>query len=226
MSMLMEVHQAAMPASVMENVNNQMSREEYIRSYDLKKFDPLIIKIIREKRLSIAASSDMCLDNDDLMSMGREFLWHALHKYDPTRGMKEDSFIHMFLLSKFGNIKNKALRKNEAGTISFSEAMSSAIMDSSKHNGESDVISSFHHLDNTVRELSNAEQAACERIDVQMVMDQLKGFKKTLFIEYYVQGYTILEIAHRYPDIPYHKIRRELRNLQKIYNTLCKGILL
>jgi DNA-directed RNA polymerase specialized sigma24 family protein len=191
-------------------------RKPTVEEIDLTKYDPLINKLITEKLHSFD-SSDMCVDRDDLFQMGRIHVWEAIKLYDPNRGAKLDTFIYLYLDSRFGNFRNKVTRKNERGTVNLTQIDGWSIAGGS---AAQDDVSGFTFVGDLVRDLST-EQSVMERIDTQVVLSRLTGLKQKLFIEYYINGLTVLEIFKKHPEIKYHKIRRELRVVQSIYETLC-----
>ena len=192
-------------------------------NYDFTQHDQLINKLINQK-LRNFNSSDVCMEREDIINICRSHIIKALEDYDPSRGQKLTSYIYMVLDSRLGNMRGRHQKKNLNGTISLSEVNCWGITGGA--DDAKDQPSRYSAVKSTVEELKKVEDCAVEMMDVEAVYNQMSDSRKLLFREFFVEGYTVLELFQRHPDIGYHKIRSELKALQKIFTTLCEGTII
>lgn len=187
---------------------------------DLKKYEYIVHRVIRNKQLFDSSSSNAVEDYDDHLQNGLINMWLSWNKFNPDKGMKLTSYLEMVQKSRFGNFKNRTRKRtNQCPTVSMTDNNSWAICDSSGH---SDLESNpYGGSSEMVKELSGGETALVSMIDFMTIRSKLKGFTQTLFDEYYVNNMTLQEIHQKYSAVKYHKIRRELERVQKIVETHC-----
>lgn len=190
------------------------------RSYDYTQHDQLINKFINRKLVNYN-SSDVCLEREDIVNMCRAHLMKALEDYDPTRGQKLTSYIYMVLDSRLGNLRARIQKKN----LSRTSNMTAMNCWSATGGGGDDDTGAINTgiMKETFKEFVRVEDCLLESIDVMNVFQKLPPQRQLLFREFFLEGWTVLEIHQRHPDIGYHKIRNELKSLEKIYTTLCEG---
>ena len=197
--------------------------QEQKKKHDIRSHDRLIYKLINSK-LRNFNSSDICLERDDLLQMGRMIVLRALDDYDPTRGQSLSSYIHMVLDSRFGNLRSRFMRKNAKGTVSMTEVLDWSVEGSADRDTPEEHTDKISMAGQGYINTSTNEASICERMDAQRVYEKLDEVKKLLFKEFYIEGFSILEIRDRNPHLKYHRIARELSNIEKICKTLCGGL--
>lgn len=203
-------------------MSGKLSAEDRV-NYDYTQHDQLINKLINQK-LKNFNSSDVCMEREDIINICRSHIIKALEDYDPSRGQKLTSYIYMVIDSRLGNMRGRIQKKNLAGTVSLSDVNCWGITGGSD---DTEVgFSRYNAVKSTVQELARVEDCAVETLDVEAIYNQMSDLRKLLFREFFMEGYTVLELFQRHPEIGYHKIRNELKSLQKIFSTLCEGNIL
>ena len=164
-------------------------------------------------------TSDMYYDYDDLFQVGLMALYEATQTYDPKRGAKFGTHLHQLLFCRMGSVGNKFKEKNFltsnmssipggwglAGTeiadehdTTFSKSMSGAV--------------NFNTAD-----INN------QILDAKIVYDRLQGDRKRIYADFYIKGKTVKEICAENKHLKYYQVRRVLKYLEQIHNTLVEG---
>lgn len=189
--------------------------------YDFTQHDKLINKLINEK-LTNFNSSDVCMDREDIVNICRQHIVKALRDYDPSRGQKLTSYIYMVLDSRIGNMRARFQKKNQNRTQNLT-TLNAWSVTGGKDAVDDEGATRSGAFKETVREFMKVEDCLLESMDVVEIYESLPQQRQILFKEFFVEGYTVLEIFQRHPDLGYHKIRSELKALEKIFKTLCEG---
>ena len=189
----------------------------------VKKMTPTINYLISQELKGINFnSSNVCYELEDVFQDCLIHLDTARKKYDPSRGMKFNTFAIMLLKSRLGNFRGKVLRSLKNPVYSMSEINNGfAIVGLEDNSGEinSNMPSVYKKC---VEDLRRSEEALNEIIDAKRIQEKLTNERRIVFSEYYILGKTFKEINED-TDIKYHVIRRNMKYLEPIYNTLIKG---
>ena len=190
----------------------------------VNKFTPLINKMISTK-VHNYNSSDVCFEREDVFQECLIHLYIATKKYDSKRGMKFSSYVHLVMESRLANFRSKVERKNKKGTINVSA------LSWHSRNGSEDLGFQLNEAELTLltknyhglkSKLEESNDHLNQILEIQRIYDKLEGIQKILFYERYFQGRSIKEIHQVYPHFKYHTIRRQLKFLKTIINTLVK----
>ena len=190
----------------------------------IEEFRPLINKFI-STRVHGYESPNVCYEKEDIFQECLIHLHRATQDWIPSRGMKFSSYVYMLLESRMANFRMKVTRRNQLDVINFGDrANGESIMGTeerySKHDGRSGFPKQFESLSD---QLYESNDHLNQILEIQRVFDKLKGDKKMLFVEHFILGKSLKEIAKCHPELKYHTIRRQIKFLQRVVNTLITG---
>ena len=119
----------------------------------------------------------------------------------------------------------KVISRNKKGTINVS-ALSWHSRNGSEDLGfqlnEAELTLLTNNYHGLKSKLEESNDHLNQILEIQRIYDKLEGIQKILFYERYFQGRSIKEIHQVYPHFKYHTIRRQLKFLKTIINTLVK----
>lgn len=174
------------------------------------------------------SSSNMCFDKEDVLQEIIEDTLPYLKKYDPTKlgkngkPSKFSTYITMVVRSRLGNFRGKVQRRMQNQTYSMTELNAGWGITGSESSGEENNTHVSHFYDSYVKDLKRSNDAMNEILDAKKILEKLTNERQIIFAEYYIKGKTFKEI-HEVTGIKYHVIRRNMKYLEPIYNTLIKG---
>lgn len=184
----------------------------------IDQYKPMICKIIKEKVHSYN-TSDICYDWEDVFQECLIHLNEAVTKFDDSRGMKFSNFVYLLLVSRVGNFRNKIKVKNFK-TTNFSDINGGWRTLGMDDGNESYSAPSRHLRDAVVIDTTEVNNMM---LDTQMVCEKLTEARLQIYQEYYIKGYSVQEICDNNPDLKYYQVRRILKYLEAIHQTLVEG---
>lgn len=167
-------------------------------------FEPMIHQLIGE-RVFDSSCSDLCMDYDDVVQYGKRLVWEAIEAYDPHRGAKLSTFVHIKLDTKFSNLGRKIkTRKKIAGTMNFTS------MDS--RNDES-----YSPFEDCLAGATGGEDEMIFSIEVDNFLGELDEIDREIFTGYFVHGYNLRDLKKRIPTLNTDQIKGIIEALRNSF---------
>ena len=177
---------------------SQLNEQELVVKYDR------LIHKLANGQLFNYESSDVCMDRDDILQMGRIYVLQAIREYDPARGASLTTFVYLKLTTKFMNLARYIKLRNNRGTRN----LSSLEWESSSGEIEPFEISEPDDEDETLTCLDA----------IHAYESQLTDFDKIIFKEYFVECFTVEEIIGHHPRISMGKILDTINTLRSMFS--------
>lgn len=187
----------------------------------IDQFKPMICKVIKEEVHSYN-TSDICYEWEDVYQECLMHLNEAVQKYDESRGMKFSTFVNLVLKSRVGNFRNKIKVKNFK-TTNFTDINGGWCVMGMDDGNSSDAGGGFQSK--SLRKAVHIDPTSVSDmlLDAKMVCDKLTESRLEIYQEYYIKGNSVQEICDNHKDLKYYQIRRILKYLDPIHNTLVEG---
>lgn len=170
----------------------------------ITKFDPLIYKLTNEI-LCNYESSDVCMDREDILQIGRMHVLNAIRSFDDSKGAKISTWIYRVLFTKFLNlgrdfkIKNKRKTLNMTTLERFTEDDETQKIDFGSAGGEDSIL---NFIDTT--DAFNFE---------------LTDFEKFIFTEHIVNGHSVECIADSNKKLSVGRIQQSVDHLNLMFSS-------
>ena len=184
----------------------------------IEQLKPMIYTIIK-KEVSGYQTSDVCFEFEDLYQECLIHLMNAARLYDTSLGTKFSTFAHFHLSCRMGNFRNKIKKKNYK-TKSFTDIKGGwNIMGC--EGTEDDGVGLSKVMRGHVS--TDTQEFMAEIADCKALYDKLKGDRKIIYREMFLLGKSVKEICTEYEHLEYYQIRKAVKHLEKIHETLVKG---
>lgn len=174
-----------------------MNEAELVVQYDR------MIHRFTNKMVCNYESSDVCLDRDDILQIGRMYVLEAIRQYDPNRGAKLTTFVFLKLFTKFANMGRNFKGRNKRGTMSMSMLERDTLEEDSgpmEFGGVGSEDSFLNYLDTAT---------SIER--------ELTQFERVIFDQFFIEGFTSEEIFTRHPGVSEGRILQAIADLSAMF---------
>ena len=145
------------------------------------------------------------MDYDDVVQYGKNLVWEAVEAYDPKRGAKLSTFVHIKLDTKFANLSRKIkTRKKIAGTTNFSAIDS--------RNDES-----YPSFEDRFYGSTGGEDKMIFSIEFDSFLSELDEVDREIFTGYFIHGYNLRDLKKRIPSLNTDQIKGLIESLRNSF---------
>ena len=160
----------------------------------------------------------MAMDVEDVMQEMRIHIMKVVPKYDPSKGASLSTFIYMAISRRLSDLKSKSIRQGKYWTDTLDGLATKISMGNS---GDKEGFeSAMNYLEyKSMASADNLQEDLADMIDVRQILSDLKAEDRELFLDRYLEGYSLAELCEKHSRST-ENIRQKLRRVEKIFNTL------
>lgn len=188
----------------------------------VKSVTPMFHKVIKDT-MSYFNNSDVEYDTDDLLQECVIYTMEACRKYNPNRNCKFTTFLYRLLYCRMGSHRNSINNKKfkYGVTVNFTSIMFKEAGDS-----EQESFDEFYRADTDSVE-NHLETLVHKKMEAEKIFSLVrKKHRKEIYQKFFIEGKNITEIVDDFDNkVSSIKIRKEVKFLTKIHNTLVEGSL-